>query len=233
MSRSFDGVDDNINFGDVNAYDALPDFTVMAWLYLNAVTADGGIITKRPTGASQPGWLLFFDDVASTGNDRISFFVDNGPGINRRVESTTVETAGAWHHWAGVLDDNADQMRLYKDAILNSSSGGATIAPGANAAVMMIGNSTDIGTRKLSGIVAYGQIFNRALTQNEIRQSMFFPGSITRGMIGFFPLLGATREVDYSSTGASGVVNGATVSSNNPPINGLFAFPKPEQIHVF
>lgn len=78
------------------------------------------------------------------------------------------------------------------------------------------GNASDF----MDGKVAYFHAYNTVLTQDEILEVMYKPGSVTNGLQAYFPLVGSSSEFinDISGNGWDGTNNGATESFEGPPV---------------
>ena len=248
MSRDFDGTDDYIDLGDSSVWDfGTGDFTLMAWIRPETVsdTKRMEIISKDGTGTPGRQLTMEFNGKAlagTRGSFRIALF--QADAILSQIVAYDAPqdsmVANIWYHVAGVKRGNAagsftgfingNSVTMTRDATL----GDFPLTMQATATVVRIGNRALVGnTDEFDGQIAHAQAFNVALTQNEIRQTMRYPGSIRRGLIRFFPLWGGSPEGDYSGNNNSGTISGATLSTNNPPINGIFTVPKPELIHAF
>ena len=235
MSRSFDGVDDLINCGTT-----VPTLnngcTGIAWI--NAVDAgEGGTgrIFQKHTGSSARGHIAFSVATATIG---ISFTFNGGVNNSdlRAVDNSII--FGKWEAIAFTFDGTATAsnhhiyINLKEPAYKLVTNGSGSIETDVDNQ-FWIGNRT--GTdRTFKGKIAYAQMFNVQLQLSEITQATYFPGSIRRGLIGFWPLWGSSlTESDLSGLKNNGAVTGALSSLINPQINGIFQVPKPELIGSF
>ena len=233
MSRSFDKIDDVIDCGSGSSLDNLGPLTYI--LSVNPLSAGennvgrfldkANILFTIRTGAVPTSTLaLLFEVVGSTTLDRLT--LDDFVILNE------------WHSyavtWTGSMTD-ATTVKMYRDEVEASSyavtANGATRTSDAASSQLIGANAA--GSATTDGLIAYVHIFNRVLDINEMRQIRRFPGSITRGLVGFWPFWGGSPEPDYSGNKNNGTVTGALLSTNNPPINGVFQVPRPELSYAF
>lgn len=234
MSRSFDGVDDTISFG--NPFNmGTSDWSVLCWFNPVSVATSKTLVRKGDGFSPTPTWLL--RTVGANLHGLIFLDGSNSIGI---TGSTTISTAGIWYH-AAITFDRDGNMSLYLNG--NSDATPVSIASGSAWNI----TTTDFGGigcyfdgtpntafEFFNGKIAHAQIFRRVLSLSEIKQLMNFPGSISGpNLLAYWPLWGGSIEGDYSGNNKGGTVTGATVSQDNPPINGIFTVPKPELIHAF
>jgi hypothetical protein len=94
----FEGTDDNINCGDINAVDGATALTVSAWVKCLALTKDGMVLAKDTFAASSE--LLFWrDETTATGGrtDTLSAQVGTGSADARYYGSTGLLNNNNWH----------------------------------------------------------------------------------------------------------------------------------------
>lgn len=110
---SFDGVNDNVNFGDVHLFDfdATESFTVE--VRYTAIGDDGGILSKRAnSSAASPGWLIWHWN----GDNKVRVDLGDGTLDRERSEDVAIVT-GATHLYSAVIDRAAAEMRFLKDGL--------------------------------------------------------------------------------------------------------------------
>ncbi len=142
-------------------------FTVDAWVKLESGYP---IITKHrernPNNPNTEGWLL------SAYQNNFHLQLRAGGVCCQTLTSTVVWVADRWYHVAGTY--NGTEARLYVDGVLESSlqvSGDTSSTIDIN-----IGRDVNTETHFLNGIVDEVEIFNRALSQEEI-QAIYNAGS--------------------------------------------------------
>ena len=224
MSRTFDGTDDVIEVVStiVTAY----PLTLLAWFKSTATTTGQVVVGLSRTGGAGQGRKLIY----LNGDGTLRLYAQNN-GASSSFPSSGTYSSGVWTHAAAVFAANND-FRIYRDGG-NVGSDTSTVDFGTINTFKVGADDSAAPSNFMDGSVAFVHIYNRALSVNEIKQLMRFPGSISLGLKGFLELLGANPEFDYSGNGNNGMVTGALVSNNNPPVNGIFTIPKPELAHVF
>ena len=162
----FDG--DYVSLGNIFA--AAESKTITAWVYLDVITQDGGIITKFNNVAGD--WLLWFDDVVGVGpgaNDRISYAVVNAgiPSTWLWIYSSALK-ALQWYHVA-VTHDYGVGAKIYINGVEDTAYTQNLTATdlGASATDVRIGNSVAAG-KVLNGRINSLSVYNRVLLPQEI-----------------------------------------------------------------
>lgn len=218
-SRFFDDNADLIDIGDPSILQNLFDGggTVSAWCYPTSISSLGRIVSKIGTG----GWVFYF---RSTSNS-LSFFYNFFDFFSNdyREDSTSTPATNEWHNYAVTFDADSSSNRasFFLDGASYASTTGLT--PGGNR-VSDVGDDFVIGNTAaanghMPGDLAYVQAWDRILSAEEIRESMYRPGTVKNGLIGFWPCLGDSPERDLSGNGNTGTVTGATISGNGPPVS--------------
>lgn len=219
MARNFDGVDDLIDFGTCGDSFMRENqaCTIIVWGYTRGTNSSSLV---RRLSTNQVSFII-----NSTTAGKLRFVV--GAATNLDVVSSTNVTNNKWQSYAvtwGGDYTQASSVHIYIDSV-EVSYGTQTNGSGAlgdnSTAALTVGNNQAL-TSDYDGILAHVQIFTRVLSASEIKQASYFPGSITNGLAFYAPLWGGSPEPDYSGNRNNGTVTGATVSSNNPPINGVF-----------
>lgn len=140
------------------------DFTIIAWVYPLATTSSIKVIATQ--GSSTTGVTIY---IGTTGNSKFLFSVDSSVGS---VTANSAFNLNTWYHVAAVYKASATpKSTLYISGVLQSGGYSNSAVYGANTTT--IGRSPDgNSTTYLKAIVDECKIFNRALTQSEIRQQM-------------------------------------------------------------
>ncbi len=118
----FDGTDDRV-IGTTAAIRTDASYTVAAWAYLSATGTHRTVLSQDGTNIS--GFMLKYQPVPN----RWQFFTTNVDSTNpvySYVESSAPPTLNAWVHLAAVYDDEADQIRLYVNGVLQGTAGHTT-----------------------------------------------------------------------------------------------------------
>jgi hypothetical protein len=70
------------------------------------------------------------------------------------------------------------------------------------------------------GLLAHVAVYSRRLFGAEIESSMHCPGSVTAGLVGYWPLWDSSTQYDLSNNSNNGTNSGSAASSDGPPIGG-------------
>jgi len=167
----FDGVDDYIQIGDIDAIDVATELSICAWVRHEGTEDDDEIIAKNNAGTD--GFLFFRDNEASVSlrTDTYTFFVaDSTDTDTARIEgSTSASVANVWTHVCGVFVAS-DNLRLFINGIEDANSpvdasNIAAIDTGSNP--LVIGASSTYGA-PYNGTIDEVLIFNRSLSSEQI-----------------------------------------------------------------
>ncbi len=153
---SFDGTDDYVEMsGNATGVFGASAFTVDFWMYANNNGSNTYLMGKSdPDGGT--GWDVRLD------NNTIQVIGVNGWGFN--ITSDASVTAGAWHHISISATDT--QVNLYIDGVLKGTSARNTISTTTNP--FRIGDTSNFGGTAFNGFIDEVDVFNRALTGEEI-----------------------------------------------------------------
>lgn len=238
MSRDFDGVDDIINYASPTILDNLSPLSIVAWIYPETIGENnlGIICTKAPDVSTTNGWTFRTDNINTT--NCLTFLCDFlGVGnVNLfKISTTNSIVLNRWSRVAVTWDGSstAANCKLYINGVepaYHLSQNGQTNRGDDSGNSFCVGNEPTTTARTFNGPLAHIQIFNALLSNPEVNQAHFYPGSIQRGLVWYG---GDSLAFDYSGKGNNGTITGAVVSKNNPPINGVFTKPRPELINVF
>ena len=152
-----------------------------------------------------------------------------------QFDSTAVNTVTFCTKWAASSAGNiaftvtmGSAPKMYVNGVEDSTtyisgtlpSGSDTFS--TDAGHVVFGGFDSTSGLELNGRTVYHQLFDRALTQPEIYEIMYKPGSIRENMISFQTMLGdsgtSEKEIFKGRTGT--VINGAEFS-DGPPIAGV------------
>ena len=157
---SFDGTDDNLNF---SSYPILTNNLTLSFWFRTTVIPSGykGIVTTWTSGqASQSSYGVQFKNDGTLEPVR-----PVGSNWNVITSSTNV-TNGNWYHCTVVY--NTSGTFLYLNSVLNASNS----ATGNLNTPLGFRIGSDIsGTNNWNGSVSNVQIYNRALSESEIKQN--------------------------------------------------------------
>lgn len=158
QAASFDGVDDYVDAGSItNRYSEL---TVSAWF--NAASINSNAIVSEYNSI---GDRVFLIDLRDT--DEILFLAENaGDSVVYFETSNHPITLNTWHHAALVY--NGTTLSGYLDGVLVGSSNDISGVLDSSTKSLNIGIRGDT-TSPFSGLIDEVKIFNRALTQDEVK----------------------------------------------------------------
>jgi len=228
MSILFDGVNDAKYFGvscGSNLF-STPGGTILAWI--------------RPftSGEASAGRILDKDQGTNRGYS-FGLSAGNASMTSLRLFHRFANTAGSWSTSAGVTLDQWNHVAV---TYLGSSTANQPIfyINGKTDTTIMIVQPTGaytadttkeftIGNNQTTtvtfdGLLSHIQLFRRILSEEEINQAMKIPGSLYNPF-NYWMLSGeSTNEPDYGpGVQRNGTAtSGTTVSSDNPPISGIF-----------
>lgn len=171
----FDGVDDYIDFG--NIYDDLDfPFTISAWINVDPTATSGPIFVSQDNNAIYNGFWF----VCSTNN----FFIEYGDGrgenssIYRRGKSAggLSNIPGKWNHvCAVVVGSNSIELYINGVNVGGTYSGSSTFPMASVYPDDVARTATFLSngiTYRFKGMIDEMRIFDKALTQSEIREQM-------------------------------------------------------------
>ena len=226
MSRSFDGVDDRLTTSGSVLNPAGSTFTISLWYMANINNATKYFFNIND-GSAVRSWSLIATNV---GGFQVQIADSTQTGANFLLRrSASGVTTNVWTNLTvtgtGVFTD-ATSVKIYKnfsevtyDLTQNGIGTEAT-----HSGTWTLGGRTQDNTVNFNGNLAFSQFFNRVLSNGEIRQCAYYPGSIIKGLKWFIPAFGSTPELDYTINKNNAVVTGALISKNNPPTNRVFGF---------
>lgn len=162
----FDGVGNYVDAGNdasLNTVFGTETFTFSVWLKSTFKADYQGIINKRTSNhySASPGGL-FIDNDGNT----FRFLIGTGNDAESMDSITATLDHGIWTHWTATAGGGI--MRLYKNGVQIGSDVIITKNPPTNDQPLTIG-SFHANVRTFSGLIDDVRIYNRALTEDEIR----------------------------------------------------------------
>ncbi|MCP4377423.1 MAG: fibro-slime domain-containing protein, partial [bacterium] len=176
-------------------FDLTDSMTVSAWVKVDAFSTTwwSPIITKGDSA-----WRL-----QRHGNSSNITFTYS-PNLN--VVGTTSVDDGLWHHIVGVHDTEANKMLLYIDGELDNESN-ATGSAQSNDEPVWIGGNSGHQSRLWDGMIRQTDIFDRALSADEISLLSKAPAMEGHWKLDDGP--DATTAADASDAARDATVNGS------------------------
>lgn len=186
-SAKFDGTGDYLSV----AYNSLlslvgVDFTIEAWVYLNALSSDASTVVDKDgvSGASYPQYQL-----AVSPAGELTAFLGNGNGVSPTGTSyvgTTTVTTSAWHHVA--LVKTGSTCKGFLDGAQEWSSAAATMYEGSKA--LLVGYQAG----QPSGAYINGYIDDLRITKGVARYTAAFTPPARAHPLGLGEVSGVIRD---------------------------------------
>jgi hypothetical protein len=163
QALSFDGSNDYVSAGDVNAVDGASTVTLSGWFKRGASNAY--LTVGKATGNVRGFNINFYND------GRVYVNVGDGSGVNAYGYFTSNDTD--WHHvvfvFDGSLSGNANRAKAYLDGVQQSLTFSNTIpaTTPSSSDSFEIGRDVNLGTYS-SGSIDEVRLYSRAFTQTEV-----------------------------------------------------------------
>ena len=173
QALAFDESNDYVGVG--NAVVTSVPLTMCAWFKVVNITTDQALVWIGDKDVGASFWGLKFSGTLA--RKPVSFRVRGG-GVNQLISTATGITSNTWHH-ACAVSISSSLRRLYLDG-REEVTGTSDVTPTAS-------DDTNIGrfgdsspSHYNSGLIDEVRIYNRALSENEIRQ-LYLQGKKGRG----------------------------------------------------
>ncbi len=158
---SFDGTDDYMSFNiDSSVINTAGELTFNIWY---RVTSSGVDTSLLEIGGNYSNWSLYWDLVDPTGC--LSFSVTGS--YPQRVAATTNTKTGGWFNSCGTFSNGT--ARIYTNGRLEGTRTSISLLSQTGTKEGRIAN--DSGNHLMGGNVGIVQIYNRALSANEVLQN--------------------------------------------------------------
>ena len=210
----FDGVDDVVTITD-NASLQVDYITISVWTKVPNIGqgSNKGIIAKRIGGVSV--WYVFVNVDNKFGVQMVNEAGEYSVQLNS-VDAIVINT---WYHLAITYDGTTIKMYVNGVADNTQAFSGALKKTAAN---LTIGQQYAQGYN-LKGTISDVRIYNRALTQSEIKSAMSrcdFADIYTKGIWRFNDNIGydGKKTFDLSGNNNTGTHTGTSNGNSNPPI---------------
>jgi len=163
MALTFDGVDDYVEVADDPTLDIVDAITVGAWVKL-AVSPDG---TWRTLVRKDDAYGLEISD-----GNKFDFHPHTA-GSWRFCPSTTTPVKDRWYHVAGTYDKNlpSGNIKIYVNGVKENEVDETRDIDVVVHALRLA--TTIVGLQRYNGVIDEVRIYNRALSQDEIRMLMY------------------------------------------------------------
>ncbi len=170
-SLSFDGSNEYIQLGDLSSTEGVDGLTVSAWVFIDQFSSAADAFFSRDASAGSRGWYLGSWNHANTGGLNIVRWLMSTNGSSNDALNTSELLVNTWYYVTGTWDNS--KMKIYiNDSLNNSINTSNTSSPTPNLSESLrIGLRLAGGSNYFNGSLALGQIYNRALAADEIRQN--------------------------------------------------------------
>lgn len=163
IALSFDGVDDYVEVPDAPSLNPTEQITVEAWVKPYYGGSYPFVVTKGLSGTNRAWTIQFYEDTL-----RPVFVVHPTGETEKAVISPDEVSESEWHHLVGTYDGQT--IKLYVDGELKATYTESFTINVVPAPVTIGGYIT---SNYLKGAVDEIRIYNRALTEEEIRYSYY------------------------------------------------------------
>lgn len=206
-AADFDGVDDHISISGGSTYNLRNNLTVACWAKSDTATWSGWgcLVSKRNQFYIHPSY-------GGTGI-YMAINEDGGGDTTANFDMASLGSIQDWHHYVGVYDYDAGEVKLYVDGILRATG---TITPGtqlvSDTGELTIGWDDGMtGTRYFDGQIDEVRLYREALTDAEVAE--------LHGLVGHWKLDETSGSVATDSSGVNNqgnYWNGATPGGTGP-----------------
>ena len=158
-SMNFDGIDESVNFGNINDWDGSSPLTISFWFKYSAFALDY-LLGKWGSGA---GWLV------TSFNSNIRFYKKDGSG-NQTIIGGNTMTANNWYHvviTTGGANDGSDTLVYLNDVSTSFTYASAFSGSASNSVDFVVGTDS-LGNNYTSGDLMYLSLFNTELSASDV-----------------------------------------------------------------
>lgn len=218
MARDFDGVDDVINCGSGSQLDDLAAWTHCAWFYADTVGEAGfGTMCRKNANDAGLGKVMHIQATAA-----VRAACRRATTNQQLVSANNTYPLNQWNFVAYTYDGTTGRLYVATPGGVVSEVTYATNTQGVGAITadgntnLTIGNDST-GATTFDGRIAYVRWFNAALSLDELTAVMYNRPARPSALVGFWPLIGASPEPDWSGYVSNGTVTGSVVA-DGPPV---------------
>ena len=209
-SRSFDGTNDEIDWGD--NFDIGPHMMACTWTKLTE-DASTDWVTGHSSNLDDIAWS-FSQTTSDVMQMRVEENIASGGSINTGTCTTDID--GAWYFVCGSFNDDTSGAGCWVNGTQEGVDATNSLETVTNTDTFKHGEDGDNGN-DATGLMAYTQI-ERAFVVSAVlvTEMMWHPGCCSA--LGFLTLWGDATEINIQNTAVAGTVAGATTSTDGPPV---------------
>lgn len=173
---SFDGKDDYVSINDSSVLrPGNGSWTVSLWANPTNTSQTGPLVAKDHPLSPSPVWAMFIcgNSNCSTSGKKLNAYFLSDSNNNWRSALTTADVVdGNWHNYTLVADKAADKVRIFVDGteVSTTLTSVGTWPTISNTDKLRIGSANS--ANYYSGKIDEVRVFNTALTQTQIQQTL-------------------------------------------------------------
>lgn len=182
MALSFDGVDDEVNFGDVLDKERTDPFSVDWWMFTTAPDQTCVMVGKRELVTANRGYEIFIRGNVAGGSEtwmRFNLLNDGGAnGIQVDSDDFEPDLDSKWLHFCATYDGSSTGagVAMYVNAVAKtmtvaSDTLNATTVTGADLKLARRDNNTE----EYAGIMMFTRIWNVELSADQVKVARLRP----------------------------------------------------------
>ncbi|HZX47644.1 MAG TPA: LamG-like jellyroll fold domain-containing protein, partial [Nitrospirota bacterium] len=168
---SFDGINDSVNVSPHSTFNwgNTDSFSIELWMKpgYNGTPASTQVVIGRFDVSAQLQWWV---GIGTSG--KVRFFLRDKSGTLFSLTGTKVLGNG-WQHVVAVRDANASAIRLYVNGVQDAANTAAVYSSGFDSATVPLNIGNMAGGYPFQGLVDEVALYNRALTNAEIRSHYY------------------------------------------------------------
>ena len=163
---TFDGTDDYIDFGVTNI--VLPtNITLSAWINQSTIDGYKNILTKQGNGNIDLDY-----GITTSPNGNLYFWFHNGAFRIHETFTNIINSTNTWYNVVAVFDDINNTVKMYVNGIQVYNEPEITSMLEHSGSKLFIGwRNSFAGGQSFNGKISMAQVYNRALSGNEIKQN--------------------------------------------------------------
>jgi len=210
----FDGVNDYVDMGDINALDGLTKITASAWIKTTKTTETHIVDKSGCDGATNGGPFELLVNGFTAGKAVFAVYKSGGTPNFDYAESSTSVNDNNWYHVVGTYDGSF--IRIYVDGVERGSKAASGWTLSSSTGFVQMGGYCNNNSYPWNGLIDEVRVYNRALSAGEItrlyqltKPKILAPNNL--GLVGYWSFeegLG-TKAGDMSGRGNNGTLIGS------------------------